>query len=31
MLNAMNNNEKRTLDKTKNKQKTASSQLEKDW
>lgn len=31
MLNAMNNNEKRTLDKTKNKQKTASTQLEKDW
>jgi len=32
MLNAMNNNEKRTLDKTKNKQKTAAqSQLEKDW
>ena len=32
MLNAMNNNEKRTLDKTKNKQKTSNqSQLEKDW
>lgn len=32
MLNAMNNNEKRTLDKTKNKQNTASqSQPEKDW
>jgi tetratricopeptide (TPR) repeat protein len=32
MLNAMNNNEKRTLDKTKNKQKTATqSQPEKDW
>ena len=32
MLNAMNNNEKRTLDKTKNKQNTSSqSQPEKDW
>ncbi len=32
MLNAMNNNEKRTLDKTKNKQKTSNqSQPEKDW
>jgi tetratricopeptide (TPR) repeat protein len=32
MLNAMNNNEKRTLDKTKNKQKvTTQSQPEKDW
>jgi Ca-activated chloride channel homolog len=32
MLNAMNNNEKRTLDKTKNKQKVANqSQPEKDW
>ncbi len=31
MLNAMNNNEKRTLDKTKNKQKTSQSQPEKDW
>jgi tetratricopeptide (TPR) repeat protein len=32
MLNAMNNNEKRTLDKTKNKQKVATqSQPEKDW
>lgn len=32
MLNAMNNNEKRTLDKTKNKQSVASqSQPEKDW
>jgi tetratricopeptide (TPR) repeat protein len=32
MLNAMNNNEKRTLDKTKNKQpKPTQSQPEKDW
>jgi hypothetical protein len=32
MLNAMNNNEKRTLDKTKNKQNVATqSQPEKDW
>jgi len=32
MLNAMSNNEKRTLDKTKNKQTTASrNQPEKDW
>ena len=31
MLNAMNNNEKRTLDKTKNKQNTSQSQPEKDW
>ena len=32
MLNAMNNNEKRTLDKTKNKQNTSSqNQPEKDW
>lgn len=32
MLNAMNNSEKRTLDKTKNKQKTSNqSQPEKDW
>jgi len=32
MLNAMNNNEKRTLDKTKNKQKVSNqSQPEKDW
>ncbi len=32
MLNAMNNNEKRTLDKTKNKQnKITASQPEKDW
>lgn len=32
MLNAMNNNEKRTLDKTKNKQKVATQSLpEKDW
>jgi Ca-activated chloride channel homolog len=32
MLNAMNNNEKRTLDKTKNKQTVATqSQPEKDW
>jgi len=32
MLNALNNNEKRTLDKTKNKQKVSSqNQPEKDW
>jgi len=32
MLNAMNNNEKRTLDKTKNKQNSSSqNQPEKDW
>jgi hypothetical protein len=32
MLNAMNNNEKRTLDKTKNKQKVSTqTQPEKDW
>jgi tetratricopeptide (TPR) repeat protein len=32
MLNAMNNNEKRTLDKTKNKKmQTSQSQPEKDW
>jgi hypothetical protein len=27
----MNNNEKRTLDKTKNKQNVSQSQPEKDW
>jgi len=31
MLNAMNNNEKRTLDKTKNKQSASQNQPEKDW
>ena len=31
MLNAMNNNEKRTLDKTKNKKNLTQNQPEKDW